>query len=352
MPKTTKLELNINNLENDCEKVKFMADEYLHGELSGQDKSFIDIHIAGCRECFDFIGEEKKYLEEVKLAEYVPEISISQSVMDKIIADKIIIDKPPRKRFIPAGFISAAAVIIIMFIATRGSPVNLFLKSSQDKNANESGAGNANNEIAMFDSALINGTYADAGNNYGEMQDDTADEDEAEATEEEFNRMKKFEIEAAAGDMNAPEPEIAAYALPEEETAYDVMAEAPVAAPAPAAIMAESMSEDLRPVITIAEFLSENIDLTFVGLYYPLDSFTNTVGIFEDIEIYRTDPNGRFDIIEKKYNDIFSRNINSEIGDSAEISHIGLWVYDEDVSDDYTGINQTGEYIGIIYNTN
>jgi hypothetical protein len=54
--------------------------------------------------------------------------------MDKIIENRMIADKPPKKRFLPVGFISAAAVVIIMFAVARGGPLNLFMKTAQDNN--------------------------------------------------------------------------------------------------------------------------------------------------------------------------------------------------------------------------
>lgn len=341
--KNKELKLNINDFENDCEKVKFTADEYLHGELSETENDFIEKHISECKDCFDFIETEKKYLDEIKFAEYIPEISVAKSVMDKIIENRMIIDRPPKKRFVPVGFIAAAAVIILMFAVSRGGALNMFMKSSKEKSAN-------NLENAVFDAQIINGTAANFDNSfvtYGEVQDDM-DEDELELVEE---KMEIFAADSGADNMDLGEPEAAAYSLT-EAAVFAVEEAAPAPAPeAPAAgdkvssatdSHAESgkiamipTEENLSPAITIDEFFAANTDTGFDQILWI--NYADISGIkseiFKDIEIYRIDPDGRFDIIEKKYGDLLLENLlkNNIIMEESPV---------------LAGI---AEYIGIIY---
>ena len=341
MPETTELKLIINDFENDCEKFRFMADEYLHDELSVEDKDFIEKHINECKDCFDFIDEEKKYLEEIKLAEYIPEISVSQFVMNKITEDKIIINKPQRKRFIPVGFITAAAVILIIFIASRGRLLNIFMKSSQDNGANDSAYAefNLNNENIIYDEYILIEGNSDGGGNYGDIVDEAAEAD-IEMSAADFVRARSFDDNKAAGVMDSPEPEMgkddseeliapvpAAFAIAEaipeaEEEIYDPYS--------------PTLENGLTPLITIEEFLDINPDLTFVLIYYPTERNRD---FLNDIDIYSTDEFGRFDIIEKKYQEKLIENF---IGDDLTIYVTGTkGIYDQ--------IIDSGEYIAIIY---
>jgi len=102
-----------------CDNIKILADEYFHGELSPEDKNIVEAHIKSCANCAEFFESEKKYYKELKLAAHEPEISIAGAVMDKIINERIIVDKPAKKRFVPFGLISAAVIVLVMFIASR-----------------------------------------------------------------------------------------------------------------------------------------------------------------------------------------------------------------------------------------
>jgi hypothetical protein len=193
----------------DCEKIRELADEYLHAklaelseeieeiekteEISEEDASpavtqkshlaegaileeeinFIDMHIAECKDCAGFIEEESKYLAEIKLADYVPEISVSQSVMEKIIAEKLTVGEPPRsifgrRRFLPVGFMSAAAALIIMLAVARGGIVDIFRQPHSD--AAGSGAG----EPGISDMSMLfeaDGSINNSGGPAGEASD-------------------------------------------------------------------------------------------------------------------------------------------------------------------------------------
>ena len=148
-------EFNNNNNTNNCEKIKLLADEYLHGdsELLDIDRKSIDEHLKICEYCAKFFAEEKKYLDWIKAAEYVPDISISESVMNKITGSlsTTAAGKLKKKRIIPFGLISAAAVVIIVFIAVRGGlPGMLNIFSKNAVNSSDS----ANNNAADVDSNL------------------------------------------------------------------------------------------------------------------------------------------------------------------------------------------------------
>jgi len=162
MPEEININLNI------CDKIKSAADEYLRGELPAPEADQISGHIEQCADCAGYIKTEKIYLEEIKLAGYTPEISLSRSVMDKIIENVMIIDKPPKRRFVPVGFISAAAVVIIIaFVSNTG----LF---------------DFNTRIAQENDASPGSGYGDSGGAgelrgaFGNIIDDNADADESE----------------------------------------------------------------------------------------------------------------------------------------------------------------------------
>lgn len=219
MPESEIIELKINNSGNDCEKVKSLADEYLHGELSesSEEKKFIETHIIGCKDCLCYIAEEKTYLDEIKLAEYVPEISVSASVMDRIIENRMIVDKPARRRFMPpVGFMSAAAVVIIMFAIARGGPLNLFMKASQDNSSVEIGSGN-NKDIAMYaenaEEAAYDAEYYDGGTSAPAAGKAAADSgvfiaNADDAAFEPFNEAQSYQTATTDADVMADNADI------------------------------------------------------------------------------------------------------------------------------------------------
>ena len=105
------------NIIYNCEYVKSVSDEYLHGELSEDDKKAIDSHLLECNECTVFYNDEKNLLDIIKSSEYIPDVSFKNLVMDKIIDEKIVIQKRSGKRPAPFGLISAAVIILIVFLA-------------------------------------------------------------------------------------------------------------------------------------------------------------------------------------------------------------------------------------------
>ena len=133
-----------NIITHDCEYVKSVVDEYLHDELSEADKKAVDGHILECDECREFYAEEKSLTDIIKSSEDIdidmPEISFSERVMEKIITERITIEKPPRKRRpIPFGLISAAVVVLMIFITNPnmfGMP-NDNTANSSDKSAQD-----------------------------------------------------------------------------------------------------------------------------------------------------------------------------------------------------------------------
>ena len=377
-----KIKLNINNFENDCEKVRFLADEYLHGELSAEDKDFLDRHILDCLECFDFIAAEKIYFEEIKLAEYVPEISVAKSVMDKIIENKIIADKPPRRRIMPMGFISAAAVIIIMFALTRGGTLNIFMQKADRDNINNI-VENAAAEFAVNDDALFatfGGMDFAEYNNYDDGENSNRDKAAGKMSEtkeetEELTQMPymykaeeeelqenivaadEFITAAEAIMAEAPAAAPAPFVESEDSGIADVPApavEEAVPAPAPAArlpIAARTggLGEDIEIPETVKESKFESMD-DYIIKYAELDInkiyeiyFIGACGldrdelksnILTDVEIFKSDINAdMFDIIEKKYKDILNNNL---IANNIVIGEI-------------LSKEQDGEYIAVIY---
>jgi len=136
-----------------CEKAIFMADEYIRDELPEADAVQITCHIAECKGCSGYIEAERRYLRAVKLAGYEPETSVSQAVMSKIIDDVMIVDKPPRRRFVPVGFITAAAVVIIIAVASRGGPLDLAMPAAPENENIAAPAALAFGEAADIDIA-------------------------------------------------------------------------------------------------------------------------------------------------------------------------------------------------------
>ena len=109
-----------------CDRAGILADEYFHGELLPEDEKMIEGHIENCEKCASVFNNWRKYFEEVKLAEYTPEIDIAESVMDKIITGRIAVDKPAKRRFVPFGLIGAAAVVLVMLITSNVDFFNIY----------------------------------------------------------------------------------------------------------------------------------------------------------------------------------------------------------------------------------
>ncbi|MCL2099859.1 MAG: zf-HC2 domain-containing protein [Oscillospiraceae bacterium] len=203
-----------------CDSMEELSDRYFHGELSPEDKKMLEEHLENCAACKNFFINEKKYFEIIKLAEYTPKTDIAGSVMEKIISEKIVPDIPAKKRFIPFGLISAAVIVLVMFIASRDT-LNLF---DSNKAINES-ADNIQPAEAAFgvimDSNMDMGADTDgAVGEYGEMYEDDA--------------MYGYETEAARlFDIWAEEPMEAEEAEEQPET-MDALLSAAAPAPEPA----------------------------------------------------------------------------------------------------------------------
>ncbi|MCL2772460.1 MAG: zf-HC2 domain-containing protein [Oscillospiraceae bacterium] len=137
MPKKNIKQENMNNIY-DCDRIKSLADEYLHSdpELSDSDRKIIEEHLQTCAECLEFFAEEKKYLDEIKAAEYTPDIDISKAVMQTIISNSISIaaDKPRKKIYVPFGLVAAAVIVLVMFAASKGGLMNIFTKTVNNAN--------------------------------------------------------------------------------------------------------------------------------------------------------------------------------------------------------------------------
>jgi len=317
---------NINNIESDCEKVKSLADEYLHGELSeltglSEEKDFIEKHIIDCLDCRSYIDEEKIYLDAIRSAEYVPEISISQSVMDKIIENRIAAGKPKRKRFVPVGFLSAAAVIVIMFLISKGGPLNLFMKASQDN------AGNAvNNSIS--DSMSIEPYAGDAQFN--------AYNDETVAAAPVSPAGFGLDITAAteAGTeipllTISPRIAVGDFTNEAEENLGTQAGISPAAAPMPEAVDNSIFGLEMD------EYIPEvsGLDMSEIYEIYYMSGYNKEADrpkILKDIEVYKTDSQRfMFDIIDKKYKDALNQNFkdnNITIGEILNKNQDGKFI--------------------------
>lgn len=302
MPETTYLNLNTDDIKKDCEKVILLADEYLHDELLGldlpeisrepelseEDRSFIQKHISECKECFDYIETERKNLEAIRLAEYIPEISVSQSVMDRIIDNVMTVEKPPKRRFVPVGFISAAAVVIIIALSSRGSPIDFFKdifgqsneKSDTTTPETAMDGGGALGGEEIFASPVIPGGFGDEINESG----DTAMGFEA----------ANGSIESDDDNDDIPVPGLMKVNDPPEETDETTV----------------STKEDPQ---SMEEYVSARSDIEiseFYEFYYIDSTLTEIADITTDIEIYwDNELNDTFYVIEKKYKDILDKNL-------------------------------------------
>lgn len=299
MPKA-KIPSKSNICESDCEKVKSMADEYLHDELiifgapedsrelelSDKDRSFVDSHIGQCAGCLGFIESESGYIDAMAQARHIPEASVSEFVARKIAEGGITVEKPKKRIFVPFGLISAAAIVLAVFIASRGGALDIFTKS------NDRIASNSQNFAA-------------------------ADEGGAEI-------------------FAAPEMAFGAYDADEAYEAYDDFhpAEAPAPAPAPEAAEAE---QNQRDDSSDAWFWEANPDLAVEWLYRIYLGGAAAGDILGDIEIYRADPAGGYYVVGLQYLAILEKNI-SKSGVSAEA----------DAAFNPNAENKGEKYIGIL----
>ena len=257
-----------NILESDCEKARSLADGYLRDGLglSEADSGFFDGHIGECAGCLDFVESESRYIEAMAQASYEPQSSISQFVMGKIARGEIAIEKPPKKIFVPFGLISAAAIVLAMFVASRSGALEIFTKSNENAAA-DSGAGRANAVAKSFE--------------------------DAEMAFDEFGGIEEFL------EMEAPIPA----AEPNEDHGYGT-GDAPVRG---------NLFGDLDE----SGFWEANRDLA-IEFLYRIDLGGASIGdILKDIEIYRADQEGAFYIVGMQHRETLEKNMG-EIGINAK----------------------------------
>ncbi|MCL2095518.1 MAG: zf-HC2 domain-containing protein [Oscillospiraceae bacterium] len=290
---------------NICGEVKFMADEYLRGELGllkESDKIFIEEHILECKDCLEYIENERKYLEEIKLAEYIPDIDIAGIVMDKIIGGVMAIDKPRRKRFIPVGLMSAAVIVILFAAVSRGGLMNIFIRG--DNNINDLNAANERSyggeyggspEIARFN--------LDVG---GGFDENTEAEEDFDAAADVWN------------DDSPPQPALRA---------------------AGEYIPAEAVAQSIFGSHEVDEYIYRNFGLTeddFYAYYFVGGNGENNTDIIRNIDVYAGggEERARFvDIIAKGDEETLVRNAFDN------------YIYVSEILIK----NQDGEYIAVVY---
>lgn len=309
---------------NNCETVKSLADEYFHNDpdLTEIDRESICAHLKTCDGCSAFYAGEKKYLDEIKAAEYIPGISISEAVMNNIIENTLIVDSGPKKRIVPFGLISAAAVVIVMFALSRAGLLDTLNRVSNDSNYSNDSANNmimhetAENQAIDY-GELLDGVYsfdygldADAG---GYFEENEADETN-EANEE---NEEKGEYEAADDINTAADkaPEVYAYNMP-AATESLMFAPEPAETPAPALRMEAETAEAMGGGMEIAEPETEEIDKNEtknIEVSQTIWAVTDNQGnIFNGIEIVETRDDGRLFIIHSKDTEAVINNLIKE----------------------------------------
>jgi hypothetical protein len=283
------------NISENCVKITSLSDEYFHGELSPDEKNIADEHLKSCKTCAEFYENERKYFEEIKSAGFAPEIDVAKSVMDKIIAETITVSKPAKKRFIPFGFITAAALVIITFALSRTNVFRIFDQSA--------GSGSINAEQNSFSDRFSDngaqsyfGTIADdeesendSADMRGEIQiAETASADEAVPEYEETEAQPKTLFAGAMTEVPAEDNAAADEAAPEM---------AAPAAEAPAVNHALSVSDgyadyEVSEIISINRTVSggANIDedlsslkkMIFANIEILYDNYTEIIVRKED----------------------------------------------------------------------
>jgi hypothetical protein len=327
--KENKTELNI------CEKVRLAADEYLRLELPEPETAEIAGHTAICKDCFEYIENEKKYLEEIKLAEYIPEIPVSQSVMDKIIDNIMVVDKAPRRRFIPVGFISAAAIVIMIAAVSQtglfdliSSPVTVSPASPASPAADNYGTPEAFDGGFELWAAPADTETARAGGMASEEAEEAFDDGNFALPARRMAFDLDIESEPEAGDIGEATgivwdtPDIWGAALPAPTGVFE-----PYAAEAP---RVEQMAEYIA--------LNSGLEINqFYEFYFVAgdERELNSMNAMRNIQISAADESSRgmFNIIEKGYKLILNENLTENNISVSEIF----------------SIYEDGEYIAVIY---
>ena len=199
------------NINYDCEYIKSLSDEYLHNELSEQDKKTVESHLLECDDCKSFYDEEKKLTDIIKSSEYTTDDSFSNLVMEKIVEEKITIQKPSRKRPVPFGLISAAVIILMIFLANPDMfsiTDNAYIQPNEVAGESES--------AYMLQSADMAANFDIGG----------ADNDSASGGEyrDEFNEEAEYD-DAIPSPVIAPSPDPAMFDLPIAEAELSVIPE-------------------------------------------------------------------------------------------------------------------------------
>lgn len=198
-----------------CDQIELLTDEYFHGELSPEDKKVLEEHLKICEKCTEFFESEKIYFENIKSAEFVPETNIADSVMNIIISEQRTVDKPAKKRFVPFGLISAAAIVLVIFIASRDT-LDLF------KNTTNDSAESIQIEENVQD-IILNGDFAENNINENDVDKHSGEADTFAIPQIRAMMADDIEVEAEAGDIapvaEVPAPAAAASALTIEATA-------------------------------------------------------------------------------------------------------------------------------------
>ena len=292
---------------NNCVKIKSLADEYLHDdpELSAADRDAIENHLKMCDGCAAFYDGEKYYLDGIKAAEYIPAASVSEAVMNTIIENTLTVDRGTKKRFVPFGVISAAAVVLIIFGLSRTGLFDLYnnintntADNSRNSNSNIGGSDNISPRIAennrgfgelrqgLDESDLYVYDGGEAGANAGEVEyaeDSAADID------------IDIDIYNIYNDVNAI-PDIDLYDGSDSDADYEYIM------PAATEAAAKAMGAETE----IPQIMQIEVCQT---VWTIADEPGN---IFEGIEIVETRDNGRLFIIHSKDKDALIYNLKNE----------------------------------------
>lgn len=253
-----------------ADRIEMLCDEYFHGELSPEDKSAMEEHIKNCGTCARIVENERQYFEGIKLAEYTPDINIAESVMNKIISERITVDRPAKKRFVPFGLITAAAIVLVMLINANLNNFENLDAMLLDDGAEDYAAENWD-ALAVTDRAFE--PEIRAGGFMGELNDSGSHDD-----------MWIVGIPAASPipggyDMAAEAADIVAFA---EEEASEPM----LAAAAPPVMMRIIPGEIIRIRQGASLNMFEYIIETEHGFFIPVD-YRDI--LLEDLERYNID---------------------------------------------------------------
>lgn len=196
------------NIIYDCEYIRSLVDEYLHDELSEDVKNAVDSHLLECKNgCKAFYDEEKDLTAIIKTSGYIVEPDFSVGIIEKIINEKITIQKPARKRPIPFGLISAAVIVLIMFIANPNmlnKDINTAKNSSRDigNEMKMQMEADAETEMEINDSVIVLPDTQMFSAYYSDLDEDNEDTEDAG----EVYLADTFQGEVGDAVVETPEP--------------------------------------------------------------------------------------------------------------------------------------------------